>query len=184
MTLIVLLVLAGILGYWLARTRTGERLSQRAGELAGQARNLGGRSTDWVGQRLGLSRKPRSLRTWAAESPDLSSEVRSWLVSLNDEQAAAFALALNNHAETLGLDLNRLFSGELDDDEQQRKVYVEAVSIYSQAYRKAREISQEEAPSASQHKPEGEVVAGKVVAEKKPSRRQRNSQAEEAASGA
>lgn len=185
MSLIVLLVLAVLLGYWLARSQTGERLNQRAGDLSEQVRATGSRTSAWVGQRLGLSRKPRSLRTWAAESPELPEEDRSWLASLDDEQAAAFALALSNHAETLGLDLTRLFSGKLDTDDQQRKVYVEAVSIYSQAYRKAREINQqEEHGSPDSAALEGEVVEGKVVAEKKPSRRRRGSQAEEAASGA
>lgn len=184
MSLIIMLVLAGLLGYWLARSRAGENLNRRASDLADQAREAGSRSSAWIGQRLGLARKPRSLRTWAAESPDLSEDVRVWLVSLNDEEAAAFTLALNNHAETLGLNLARLFSGELDDNDEQRKVYVEAVSIYSQAYRKAREISQEEAPSPNPVGLEGEVVEGKVVAEKKPSRRRGGRRAEEAASGA
>lgn len=138
MSLIILLFLAGLLGYLLARSQTGARVDQRASDLAEQARGLGSRTGMWVGERLGLARKPRSLRQWAAASPDLPEDDRLWIVGLTDEGAAAFALALNNHADSLGLDLARLFSGELDSDEQQRKIYVEAVSIYSRAYRKAR----------------------------------------------
>lgn len=183
MSLIILLFLAGLLGYLLARSQTGARVDRRASELAEQARGLGSRTGTWVGERLGLSRKPRSLRQWAAESPDLPEDDRRWVAGLTNEEAAAFALALNNHADSLGLELTRLFSGDLDSDEQQRKIYVEAVSIYSRAYRKAREVKQQEETVELAEPSAGEVVEGKVVAEKKPSRR-RGSRTEEAPSGA
>jgi hypothetical protein len=184
MSLIILLVLAGLFGYLLARSQAGERLNQGANDLVGQARTWGNRTAAGLGERLRLSRKPPGLRGWAAGSPDLDEGTRRWLAGQTEAEAAAFAAALDNHAESLGLDLNRLFSGMLDSDDQQRKVYVEAVSIYSQAYRKAREIQQEEDRAEPVEALEGDVVEGKTVAEKKPSRRQQSRQAEEAASGA
>lgn len=166
MYLILLLFLFGALGYLLARSRVGDRIDDATV-------NAMSMTSKWVGENLGISTRPQTLQAWAVKDPDLSLDTKSWIASLSKEDCEAFEKALQNHATTLGLDLHQLFSGKLDTLPEQKKIYVEAVSIYSQAYRKAKEIQQEEENPNEKGVEilEGEVIEGKTVAEKRPSRR-------------
>lgn len=172
MYLILLLILFGVLGYLLARSRAGDQIDDAA-------INVATKTSKWIGENLGLSTRPQTLRDWALKDPDLSLDTKSWIASLSDEDCEAFEMALENHARNLNLDLPLLFSGKLDTVPEQKKVYVEAVSIYSQAYRKAKEIQQDEddTPEKSEEVLEGDVIEGKSVAEKRPSRRKSESPA-------
>jgi hypothetical protein len=173
MQLILLLILFAVLGYLLARSRAGKQIDETAGKLTNQAVEFTGKSSDWVDDRLGRKPSAGNFKTWAVTAEYVPADLRDWAASLSDADADAFNKALQNHASSLDMDLNQLFSGSLDSQPDQRKVYVEAVAVYSQAYRKAKEVKKEEAEDPEVV--EGEVIDGKAVAEKNSSRRKQNS---------
>lgn len=171
MYLILLLVLFGVAGYLLARSRAGKTIDETAAKVVDQARDLGEKSYAWMGDRLPGGKTPANIQEWAAGAEDIPAELKTWITSLSPEEAAAFAKALNNHARSLGLDTGLVLSEKLADKPEQRKVYIDAVAAYSQAYQKAQEINRQEAAAQAAEVLEGEVVEGKSVAEKATSRR-------------
>ena len=178
MYLILLLALFGVLGYLLARSRAGKTIDETAAKVAGQARDLGEKSGAWVGEKIGSGKPAANLQEWAASAENVPPDFKNWMAGLTPDEAAAFSKALNNHARSLGLDINLLLSGKLDDKPEQRQVTIDAVAAYSQAYQKAQEVARQEAAAPAEEVLEGEVVSGKSVAEKTSSRRKQDTAAE------
>lgn len=181
MSLILLLLGAVFLGFVISQTVLGDRVEDVAGEAASQARSY----VELAEDRLGVRKRGQtSLDHWVTATRDLPEEFRSWYLDLSEPEAQRFERALNTHGQSTDMHLSLLFNGELDTRPQLCKVYVEAVSVYSQAYRKAREAMKKEEEDAEEEKalPENSpTVDGKVVAEKSVSRRKRNTQGELAA---
>ena len=171
MTVFLLLIIFILLGYLLAFTPLGDRIVSVADEMVGQVR--------------GSDRKEKAaaadasdFREWLLTDPAVPDDLRLWYAGLDNPQALRFEQALQSHGQNTGLQLVSLVTGEIDNKPVLRNIYVEAVSIYSQAYRKAREaiaVEQEEnqpAPEAPEREARPEPrVEGKVVAEKRTSRR-------------
>lgn len=172
--LIMLLVVAG-LGYMLARSTTGERLEDAAGQVVERTRALGDQASGQIQRRMGRMR-PIAMQAWVATAVDIPEDFKHWVSNLNKSDAESFSHALQSHTRTMGLDLMQLVNGELDHQPELRKVYVEAVSVYSQAYRKARE-AQQDGKTKTASKEDGDpapVVEEKTPAEKSVSRRRQN----------
>jgi hypothetical protein len=182
MTLILLLFFAAILGYVISQTALGDRVEDVAGEAASQARSY----VDLAEDKLGVGKRGQvSLDQWVTRTRDLPDDFRGWYLDLTEPEAQRFERALHAHGRATGMHTSMLINGELDSRPELCKIYVEAVSVYSQAYRKAREAlkKEEEGPvEEDQASPENSPrVDGKVVAEKRVSRRKRNTQGELAA---
>jgi hypothetical protein len=201
MALVLLLFAFGLLGYLIARSQTRGPVDDLAvgaapEGLTDQIRGLGG----WFGSQLGFEKKPADLRQWAAEALDLPGDVRAWIMNLSADEALAFGQALEQHAGAMGLDLRTFFSRTAGQTPEQRDAYIEAVAVYSRAYRKAKEAQEQETaeqesaeqeagetegkPDGQTEPAEGEVIEGKLVAEKRLSRRRRGGAAEETAASA
>lgn len=197
MALVLLLFAFGLLGYVVARSQSRGRVDASAGNTTAQIRDLGTKTAGWIGSQLGFGDRPVDLRLWAADTLELPGDVRAWIMNLSSEEAAVFHQALDQHGNTLGLDLAKFFSGTADQTPDQHDAYIEAVAVYSRAYRKAREAQEQEAAlreagstagtqeqnasgqDGQDETPEGKVIEGKVVAEKRLSRRRRGSSAPE-----
>jgi hypothetical protein len=129
MYLLTLAILSAALGYFLALGRFGGLLSRLALRLRRQDA-----FRQWA---LG-----RSARWWPAD-------FKHWLAGLSESEAADFHHALDEYANSLGFQLDRIIDGGLDNDPRMRQVFVEAVVVYSPAYRKVRQAQQ-----AAAEKPE------------------------------
>lgn len=173
MTVLLLLIIFLLLGYLLAFTGLGDRISSVANELTGQVR--GSRQPDTNQAPAPVSRQA-AYRSWLTTAVEVPDDMRIWYLGLDEEQAQRFERSLDDHGRNTGLQLASLVRGDLDNTPALRSIYVEAVSIYSQAYRKAREAIEVEResdqPAADRPDPDtDERVDGKVVAEKRTSRR-------------
>ncbi|GAG01209.1 unnamed protein product, partial [marine sediment metagenome] len=87
-----------------------------------------------------------------------------------------FTRALNEYAASLGYSLTDLVEGDYDGKPALMQVFVEAIVIYSQEYRKAREVQQAEADKEEAAPADDEASASTEVkkpAEKSTSRRKR-----------
>ena len=95
------------------------------------------------------------FRKWASGpgSKMLPADFRIWLASLSPEEAEIFTKSLQEYSKSLGFDLSTLVDGGLDQEPILRQVFVEAIIVYSPAYRRARQARQEaEAQSAANDK--------------------------------
>jgi len=180
MNLVVLLIIFLLLGYVLADTRLGERVDRAAEGAASSSRNLADRvEASWKAMFRRGSRAD-SLRTWAAKpGSDLPDEVKTWLVGMPESELKDFSQALANYTQGLGFNLDTLVEGGLDDQPILRQVFVEAIVVYSDAYRKAKKALEQ---AEAENKKETEPTDGKKPAEKQASRRKREQAAETAES--
>jgi hypothetical protein len=151
MYLILFVLLFGLIGYWLVGSRVGksfDRALSRTGEVT---QSWYEKIENWFQQRI-FRRKPvdaftaYALGKGAANFPP---EFRDWLASLSAEEAQSFSHGLEGYLKGLDLDLSQLVSGGLDQDPRMRQVFVEAISVYSQAFRRAKQARLEAEAAAA-----------------------------------
>jgi hypothetical protein len=186
MDLIILVLVFAVLGYILGISRLGKQVDRATEQLTlttgKMADNLESRWKSWFKR----PQSGESFRNWVAGAgaslfPD---EFKAWLKSQSVHDAREFATALGEYSNSLGFSLKKLVAGGLDQEPILRQVFVEAVVVYSSAYRKAKTaLQQSEAKDAKKaSQPESETKP----AEKSASHRAVGSQpdANEAASAA
>jgi len=171
MDLIILLLIFTGLGYLLGLTRLG---GERKPEKAAPAETKGwpDRLEDGWKSIVDPGYFSRRLRSWVSGpgASLLPEDFRSWLGGLSESELSHFVKALDGVSNSLGYNLGQLVDGGLDHDPRMRQVFVEAITVYSTAYRKARQARQ--APESAQSTPARQGAAeGKPAAEKNPSRR-------------
>ena len=156
MHLVVLLVIFLLVGYVLADSRFSERVDRAAGDVAATSKNLAGNVENrW--KSLFQRRSPAdAFRNWAARAgADLPQDFKRWLAGLSDQEAHDFTQTLVDYGRGLGFDLNVLVQGGLDREPILRQVFVEAIVVYSDAYRKAKKALEE--AEQAEAKTDGEV---------------------------
>lgn len=164
MYLLSLLVLFILLGYLLATGSFGARVDQAAARATGSAR----RWVNRLGERWRMLFKGKTqaeaFRAWvlgpgAGLFPE---DLKRWLSGLSDAEARDFRRSLDEYADSLGFNLAELIEGGLDHDPIMRQVFVEAIIVYSPAYRRAREAQQQaakEREAARKAEPERQASA-------------------------
>ena len=178
MALIILLIAAVVVGYFLARSRYSKAIDDTTDKVTTTSRSWADRAGGWVQTRV-LGRKSADpFREWAAGpgAESLPDDFKEWLSGLSDEEAEEFTRSLDNYSSSLDYSLTTLEEGGYDGKPALMEVYVEAIVIYSQEYRKAREVQQAEAEKEEEKAEEKQVVDstdGKKPAEKSTSRRKR-----------
>jgi hypothetical protein len=171
MYLLILLVVFGLLGYLLAISQRSSKRREAA------SKGPANRAMEQVRSRWNnlFARGSQSDDFWnwaeGAGSSLLPGDFKKWLYGLSDAEANEFVGNLATYANTLGFSLHELDTGGLDRDPIMRQVFVEAIVVYSQAYRKAK-LAQQQAEAAEKEKAaKGKPGDGKQPAEKHPSRR-------------
>lgn len=179
MQLIILVILFVILGYMLAGNRTVKKAES-------STRKTYQKISNWTGRIF--NRQKRGFREWSLGpgSQYFSKEWRQWQAGLTTQEAETFEKDLSDYMNRQGYDLYQLTSGKLKPSTID--IFVEAVTVYSREYRKAKaeskqkvkkEAYEREKPGSSEvseksrtEKPTIELPANeKTVAEKQPSRR-------------
>ena len=186
LTLILLLAAAVLIGYYVAKTKFGDKVDETTDKVASTSKSVAseysGKTVSWWQSRFGKSTAKEALRSYTAGSgsdvfPD---DFKTWLLSLSEEETRAFVSSLNDYEKGLGFELSKLVQGGYDNQPALKGVFVETIVVYSQAFRKAKE---------AQAKPTEEKVGdpvpseeGKQPAEKATSRRKEGSEPVQAAS--
>lgn len=173
MYLFTLALLAGALGYLLATGPYGQRFGEQTQRLrSASSRRPGTIERRW--KALFRQADVDTFRAWAL-GPGvklLPADLRQWLSGLSAEEAGQFQRSLDEYAGSLGFDLDELIDGGLDHDPRLRQVFVEAIVVYSPAYRKARKAQEQAADEQGEQRDGGETEI--QAAEKVPSRRKSN----------
>lgn len=185
MYLLSLLILTALTGYLLAIGGFGRKVDQRASSLRARTTRWADRTEDRWRALFTRRADSNAFRAWALGGGAglLPQEFRHWLAGLSDEEAQHFSMALDEYANSLGFSIRKLVEGELDHDPRMRQVFVEAVVVYSPAYRKVRKAQQaaEEAEQAAAEAEQAAAEAEQKAAEKAPSRRKSSNGAKEPA---
>lgn len=172
MYLILFLVAIGLVGFYLAQSRAGVRLEEAASSASETPQHWSQRISNWWRNRNGKETAPESFTAWAQGkgSENFPADFTGWLTSLTPAESLAFEQALSEVTPGLGFSLDSLMDDSLKAKPALMQVYVEAVVIYSQAYRRARETAEpaEKAEAKKNPPPSGD---GKRPAEKQASRR-------------
>jgi hypothetical protein len=147
MYLLALLVLFALIGYLLATSWFGDRVDDATDRVTASSKRWTGRLGErWRGL---FHRQPESeaFRSWALGpgSELFPQEFKTWLTGLSIDEARDFRHSLDEYADSLGFNLSKLIDGGLDQDPIMRQVFVEAIVVYSPAYRRARKAQQQAA---------------------------------------
>jgi hypothetical protein len=163
MYLLTLLVLFALLGYLLASSRFGQRLDGATDRAAASTRRWTGRLGDrWRGL-FNRRSQDEAFRVWAL-GPGAGlfpQDFKTWLAGLSEAEAQDFRHSLDEYADSLGFNLPQLIDGGLDQDPIMRQVFVEAIVVYSPAYRRARQAQQQAAKNGDRRKT-GQKAEGKA----------------------
>ena len=174
MALIILVIAAVVIGYFLARSRYSDSIDDTAGKVSSTSRSWADSASGWVNTRVLRRKTAEPFREWAAGpgAEQLPNDFSEWLAGLSDEEAAEFTKALDKYSARLGYSLSELVEGDYDGKPALMQVFVEAIVIYSQEYRKAREVQTAEAEKDEAEGNEDSASADeKKPAEKSTSRR-------------
>lgn len=170
MYLLIFLIGFGVLGFYLARSNSAQRAEHR---VAGVQREWGESLVDWWRERFGKQSPEDPFIAWASSqgAHHFPEEFNDWLARLSPRECHTFSEALQDYTGGLGFDLNSLIDDSLKTKPALMQVYVEAVVIYSQAYRRAKETRQATERSNQKDKEAANDEEGKKTAEKQASRR-------------
>jgi hypothetical protein len=144
MTLLFFIFIAVAIGYFFARGRYGQSISDTAGKAASSSRSWSKHAEDWWQSRVMKRSLSDPFRAWAAGAGAdlLPEDFKSWLAGLSDPEARDFTQALDSYSSDLGYSLKDLVNGEYANKPAMMSVFVEAIVVYSQEFRKAREVDE------------------------------------------
>lgn len=145
MYLILLLIVFLVLGFFLSRSRFSNSIDGSTKKAANTTRVLAVRNKNWWSARFGRRRGNHSFIEWVngRGGKYLPGEFTSWFFTLSERQTENFVSTLADYMLGLGFELRKLSDGSLDNKPALLQIYVEAVVIYSNAYRKAKEAQKE-----------------------------------------
>jgi hypothetical protein len=136
MPLIILLIVALVVGYLIARSRASKAIDKTATDAYTTSKGFVEKTSD----RLRGRPSNDQLKAWVAGAGAsyFQSEFMDWLAALSKEQAQSFTAALTDHMASLGYNLQDLVEGKLQTELDKVSRYASAIEAYSQVYRQAR----------------------------------------------
>jgi hypothetical protein len=177
MALIILVIVAVVIGYFLARSRYSDTIDETAEKVSSTSRSWADSAGGWVNTRVLRRKSSEPFREWAAGpgAEQLPDDFKEWLEGLSDEETTEFIQSLDKYSASLGYSLDELVEGGYEAKPAMMQVFVEAIVIYSQEYRKAREVHQTEVEKEDTPEDDEASAEEKKPAEKSVSRRKQGS---------
>lgn len=177
MELLLFIAIAGLIGYFFARSRYSKHVDDAAESVSTTSREYAGKTSSWWQRNFGGGRQAEPFEAWVAGSGDtlLPDEFKSWFAGLSEVERKDFTHALDGYLKGLGYDLDQLLDDSLANQPALLQSYVEAVVVYSDAFRKAQEASQEGESEPDTEDDQSPSTDGKKPAEKTTSRRRSGS---------
>jgi hypothetical protein len=141
MELLILIAAGGLIGYFFARSRYSKHVDNAAQSVSSTSKEYAGKTNSWWQRNFGRDKKADPFISWVEGpgSSQLPAEFTIWFSSLTPDEQNKFTYALDGYLGGLGYDLKQLVDGSLDNKPALLQSYVEAVVVYSDAFRKAQE---------------------------------------------
>lgn len=178
MQLLIMLLIAGIMGYLLSGSRYSRKIDETTSKVANESEGALKRFGRWTRTRFGKGKRANDFLGWTTTTGEehFPQDFKNWVKGLTTDEADQFTRSLVMYLQGLGYQVEDYTSGKMANKPAQMQIFVEAVVIYSNEYRRAHEAQLEakkaeesKKPEASAHEPSPKD--GKTVAEKQPSRR-------------
>ncbi len=186
MELIIFALIAGVIGYAIAKSRFSKPIDSAAGAVSSGTKDVAGKAAGWWQTTLGRGKTGNEFVAWVAGSgaslfPD---DFKTWVAGLSPQEAEDFTRALDKYSASLGYNLQDLVEGKLANQAMIVPVFTEAIVVYSGAYRKSRQALKEAKTAPPPAAPTAETqntppANDKDQAEKAPSRRKSGSESPE-----
>jgi len=158
MDLAILILVFAVIGYLFGVSRFGRKVDEAAEKAVNSSKKLADGVDQRWRSRFGRKQDEDPFRRWVsgAGANMFTEEFKSWLNSLSVSEAGDFSRAVDQYGSSLGFSLKSLVDGGLDQDPMLRQVFVEAIAVYSSAYRKAKTAHQQaQKPETAQPETEG-----------------------------
>jgi hypothetical protein len=167
MDLLIVLFIAGVAGYYLSKSRYSEHIDSTTAKVATKSEDLLDKTKGWWRRRFRKGKQQNDFIGWATGTGAVyfSEDLCVWWQSLPPNEAEQYSQALRSYAESLGFHVDELIKGEMNSKPALLQVFVEAIVMYSNEYRVARQAL------AEAKRVEPAPTDGKSVAEKQASRR-------------
>ncbi len=161
-----------MIGYFFARSKYSQSIDGTADKVATSTRSWSGRADDWWQSRVMKRSLAEPFKAWAAGAGTdlLPDDFKTWLAGLSDQDARDFTQALDAYTSDLDYSLKNLVDGEYANKPALMSVFVEAIVVYSQEFRKAKEVD-EVVPEAAEEDEEPEAEKAKPAARQSSRRR-------------
>jgi hypothetical protein len=164
MYLLLVVIMAGVAGYFFARSKYSQPVDEAASKVAATSQDYARDASRWTRGLFNRRPKAEQLRAWAAGpgASRLPEDFKTWLAGLTAPEADEFTRALDGYASGLGYDLDKLVKGELESQPARLEAFSEAMVSYSQTYRSTREARLEaDQPAATDGKPPAEKAVSR-----------------------
>jgi hypothetical protein len=137
MELVILLILALVAGYFIASSRYRKSIDG----VGDTTRKWWDNSRAWVSGRLGRG-SGNEFVTWVngPGNDQMPEDFVTWLNGLSEQGANDFTVKLEKYMQGLGYNLSALVGGSLDAQPSIMQVFVETIVVYSNEYKKAKEV--------------------------------------------
>lgn len=145
MYLFLVFLVFAIFGYLIASSRYSKQIDSTASTIVEAPRNWYHRLRHRGQKSLPAGSPTYPFIPWASGEGAgyFPEDFRSWLTGLTPTEADRVMPAMDRYAQGLGFRLDDLMQADLQAKPALMQVYVETLTIYSQAYRRARQAQQE-----------------------------------------
>jgi hypothetical protein len=181
MTLLIFVLAAIAIGYWLSRSKYQQSIDDTASQFASSSQSWTARAENWWKSSVLKRNTEEQFTSWVDTRGQeyLPGDLIGWYSGLPESKRKSFTNKLEANLNKQGFDLLPLLQGNYDNQPARMQVYVEAIVVTSQEFRKTKEV---EEPKNTKSDKKNSKPAEKKTAEKQSSRRRKtNPDASEAA---
>ena len=172
MTLLIFILAAIAVGYWLSRSKYQQSIDDTASQFASSSQSWSARAENWWHSNVMKRSLDERFTSWVGNegSKFLPDEFTSWYSSIPESDRKSFTNNLESNLNKQGFDLRDLLQGAYDNQPVRMQVYVEAIVVTSQEFRKTKEVEEPNSVKSEKKKPK---TVEKKTAEKQSSRRRK-----------
>jgi len=177
MTLLIFILVAVGIGYWLSRSKYQQSIDDKASQLASSSQSWSSRAENWWNSSVMRRNFEGQFTSWASAEgfQFLPDEFTNWYSELSESNRKTFTNQLESNFKRQNLEYQDLLQGKLENQPAKMQLYVEAIVVTSQEFRKTKEVEEPNNPKTEKRKPK-DTGTGKKTAEKQTSRRRESNQ--------
>ncbi|MFN2127134.1 MAG: hypothetical protein ACK2TU_04680 [Anaerolineales bacterium] len=172
MTLLIFIIAAVLIGYWLSRSKYQQSIDNTASQIATSSQSWTATVENWWKSSILKRTSTEQFTSWVSvDGQDLlPAEFNTWYNDLSESEKEDYSNQLQKNFNEKGLELKDLVQGKFQNQPARMQVYVEAIVVTSQEFRKTREVEEPKSIKKENSKPK---TVEKKTAEKQTSRRRK-----------
>ena len=172
MTLLIFVLAAIAIGYWLSRSKYQQSIDDTASQISSSSQSWTDRAENWWKTSILRHSSEENFNNWIDKkgAKFLPGDLIYWYNDLADNNKKSFVGKLEANFNEQDLELQDLYQGKYDNQPARMQIYVEAIVVTSQEFRKTKEV---EEPQSAKKENKKTKTPEKKTAEKQTSRRRK-----------